>query len=89
MDLFHILLNIHLFNANEIIYAAEPWTPESEAQVILEPAEGILRIVSDDLIFEYFLDIASARKLLHNSQHSNLCMRDQCLHIIEYALRNT
>lgn len=89
MDIFQVLLNISRFKRNETIYAVEPWTPESEAQVVLEPAEGLIHIIRGDLRFEYFLEVSLAQDLLQQNQHSSLCMRDQCLRMIEYAMQNT
>ena len=88
MDLFQVLLNIHDFKDDETIYAIEPWTLESEAQVILEPAEGVIHIQSGHFIFEYFLEVNLVKNILQKNQSSNLCMREQCLHVIEYALNN-
>lgn len=88
MDLFQVLLNISHFKGNETIYAVEPWTPESEAQVILEPAAGIIQLHQGELVFEYFLEIDLLQKMLQNSPYSDLCLRDQCLHVIEYVMQN-
>lgn len=89
MDLFQVLLNIHDFKDDETIYAVEPWTLESEAQVILEPAEGVIQIKSGHFVFEYFLEVNLVKNILQNNQSSNLCMREQCLHMIEYVINNT
>ena len=63
MDLFQVLLNIHDFKDDETIYAVEPWTLESEAQVILEPGEGVININSGHFIFEYFFAIRKENSL--------------------------
>lgn len=89
MNLFQILLNLDDFPNHHTIYAMEPWTLESEAQVVLEPAEGLIQISDESKIFEYFLEIASAKALLLQLESQNLCIQVQCQRIIEYAIANS
>ena len=89
MNLFQILLNLHDFSDNETIYAVEPWTLESEAEVILEPATGLIHFSRDAKMFEYFLEITTAKALYQQLEIHNACTQAQCQHIIEYAIHNT
>ena len=89
MDIFQVLLNIGRFKRNETIYAVEPWTLESEAEVILEPATGLIHFSRDAKMFEYFLEITPAKALYQQLEIHNACTQAQCQHIIEYAIHNT
>ncbi|CAM4247128.1 hypothetical protein [Acinetobacter pragensis] len=88
MDLFQILLNINDFKDSETIYAVEPWTLESKAAVIQEPAKVIMQFADSSAVFDYFLEIYLVKALFKNTENQNLCMREQCQRIIEYALHN-
>ncbi|AZN67087.1 hypothetical protein DX910_00900 [Acinetobacter haemolyticus] len=88
MDLFQVLLNINDFQADETIYVVEPWTLESETKVLKEPDIGLIQIESNHLIFEYFLEVSIVKEILKSLEHRNLCMRDQCQDIIEYAIHD-
>ena len=88
MDLFQVLLSINDFQDDATIYVVEPWTLESASKVIQEPAEGLNQICSENQIFEYFLEVHLVKALLQNAAHQNVCLRDQCQNMIEFALRN-
>ena len=88
MDLFQVLLNINDFKDSETIYAVEPWTLESKAAVIQEPAKVIMQFADSSAVFDYFLEIYLVKALFKNTENQNLCMREQCQRIIEYALHN-
>lgn len=88
MDLFQVLLNINDFKDSETIYAVEPWTLESKAAVIQEPARVIMQFADSSAVFDYFLEIYLVKALFKNTANQNLCMREQCQRIIEYALHN-
>ncbi|OTG80535.1 hypothetical protein B9T33_08890 [Acinetobacter sp. ANC 5054] len=89
MNLFQILLNLDDFPNHYTIYAMEPWTLESEAQVVLEPSEGLIQLAYNNEIFEYFLEITSAKALLLQLGSQNLCTQVQCQRVIEYAIANS
>ncbi|MBK0064899.1 MULTISPECIES: hypothetical protein [unclassified Acinetobacter] len=86
MDLFQILLNISLYQDDEIIYVAQPWTLESEAKVLNASNQNLIQMNEHHLNFQYFLDISTAKEMLEDSQPQNVCYRDQCQRVIEYVL---
>lgn len=83
MDLFQVLLNIYDY---QTIYVIEPWLLKSTAIVLKEPPEGLIQVKHNNSIFEYFLEVFVVKEILKNLEQQNLCFRDQCLHIIEYAI---
>lgn len=87
MDLFQVLLNINDFQYNETIYVVEPWTLESETKVLKEPDIGLIQIESNHLILNIFRGF-HCKEIWKNLEHRNLCMRDQCQNIIEYAIHD-
>jgi len=86
MDLFQVLLNLDQFSEEDTLYVQLPWTLESEVQVIFSPEEERKIIKTDNQLFEYFLDVSKVDALLVQLSHHNLCLRDQCQHIIEFAI---
>jgi len=86
MDLFHVLLNIDQFSEENTLYVQLPWTLESETQVIFSPDEERKIIKIDDQLFEYFLDVSQVDALFVQLAHHHLCLRDQCQHMIEFAI---
>ncbi|WP_336944163.1 hypothetical protein [Acinetobacter modestus] len=86
MDLFQVLLNIYDYQDDQTIYVIEPWLLESTAIVLKEPPEGLIQVKHNNSVFEYFLEVFVVKEILKNLEQQNLCLRDQCLHIIEYAI---
>lgn len=86
MDLFQILLNIHDYQDDQTIYVIEPWLLESQALVLTEPHDGLIQVRYNNSIFEYFLEVLLVKELLADLESQNLCIRDQCQRIIEYAI---
>ena len=88
MDLFQVLLNIHRYSDDEMIYAVPPWTLESDAKVFKKTDEKRLSIHTDHSTFQYFLEVFIVKEILEEL-HQNLCDRDQCQHVIEYVINET
>lgn len=88
MNLFYVLLNIHEFPNDQLIYVEPPWTLESAAKV--QPNLGhVAQLLNfDALIFSYFLNVTTVKNLTSQSEHHQLCMSVDCQRIIEYALQN-
>lgn len=89
MDLFHVLLNIDQFSEEDTIYVQCPWALESEAQVnqvICHLDDHAKTITINHQVFEYFLDVSIVDELMTQFAHQSLCLRDQCQHIIEFAM---
>jgi len=87
MDLFYILLNLNEFPADHLIYAELPWTLESKAISIDKNSKPELNLNINNIEYQYFLEVALARKLLNIYSTNNLCLADTCQRVIEYVLR--
>ena len=87
MNLFYLLLNLNECPADHVIYAELPWTLESKAISIEKNSNPILNLNIDSIKYQYFLDIAMARKLLLIYSTSSVCLENTCQRVIEYALK--
>ncbi|WP_180172208.1 hypothetical protein [Acinetobacter sp. YH12023] len=97
MTLFQILLKLQ--NAIDLsvseqnslnhlaIYATEPWTLESKAQLRAIDKNLISPIATTQpQIFRYFLHASTVKSLFKRRANQNLCSQAQCQVIIEFAL---
>lgn len=88
MTLFTVLLDLEQFPEDGLIYAARPWTPESEARVfppaLLNDRHDPVSCAA--LNEEYFLEVAEAEELWHQIAATTVCLQDACQRLIEYAL---
>ena len=95
MTLFQILLKLQ--NATDLsiseqnslnhlaIYASEPWTLESTAQ-LRAIDKNLISSTSPPQAFHYFLHTSTVKSLFKRRSSQNLCSQAQCQHIIEFAL---
>ena len=70
------------------IYAAKPWSADSEAIVSREPESGGLPADAGRLGLEYFLEVFIAREFMEgwlSKLKSQPSLHDKCARIIEYA----
>ena len=86
IDLFHVLLNIDQFSEEATIYVELPWTLESEAQVIYIKDKATPNIHLENKVYTYFLDIYLVDELVAQFANQNLCIRDTCQRIVEFAM---
>lgn len=96
MTLFQILLKLQ--NATDLsiseqnslnhlaIYASEPWTLESTAQLRAASDKNLISSTSPPQAFHYFLHTSTVKSLFKRRSSQNLCSQAQCQHIIEFAL---
>jgi hypothetical protein len=85
MDLFYVLVNINEFSEEHTLYVEQPWTLESETRLIEEATAQTLYY--NHQAFERFLEISLIDELLLQYQQHNVCLREQCQQILEYALK--
>ncbi|WP_180116526.1 hypothetical protein [Acinetobacter sp. YH12140] len=96
MTLFQILLKLQ--NATDLsiskknslnhlaIYASEPWTLESTAQLRAASDKNLISSTSPPQAFHYFLHTSTVKSLFKRRANQNLCSQAQCQVIIEFAL---
>jgi hypothetical protein len=71
------------------IYAAEPWTSESEAIVAHEPPAGGLPKEASESGLKYFIEVAMARDFLDGwiaSLDQSPSAQEKCDRLIRYAV---
>ena len=88
MDLFYILLNQHKFPAQHLIYAELPWTLQSKAITVEASPTPNSSLDINNSKYQFFMDIALARKLLQIYSTSSVCLENTCQRVIEYALKD-
>ncbi len=96
MTLFQILLKLQNAidlsvseqnNLNHLaIYATEPWTLESKAQLRAASDKNLISSTSPPQAFHYFLHTSTVKSLFKRRSSQNLCSQAQCQLIIEFAL---
>ena len=84
MDLFSVLLNIGQFPEQDRLYVEQPWTLESQTQVIeLDPAAPFIQM--NERVFTYFLEVSIIDELSIQFDQQNLCLRERCQRVLEFA----
>ncbi|MGN0937336.1 hypothetical protein [Acinetobacter amyesii] len=96
MTLFQMLLKLQNaidFSVSEqnslnhlAIYATEPWTLESTAQLRAASDKNLISSTSPPQAFHYFLHTSTVKSLFKRKANQNLCSQAQCQLIIEFAL---
>ncbi|MEI6786201.1 MAG: hypothetical protein WCQ21_35415 [Verrucomicrobiota bacterium] len=91
MKLIEIIRNLDTIDTGQTIYAAEPWTPSSEAIPVREPEAGNLPAEAQRLGLRYFLEVSVARDFL-DGWVSNLGAHStdeqKCARLIQYAVND-
>lgn len=88
MNLSEILARLSEFNDEDTIYAKEPWSEDSEAMVVPEPADGSVPKEAEDNGLSYFIEVFIAKEFLeglvnHKERHTSLSEKIERL--IQYA----
>lgn len=82
MNLFTTLLNISNLQDDQVLFVEQPWTPESETELrTTTPIQN-----NDRKNFKYFIKVSELKLLMLRFEMRNLCLRDSCYLVIEYAL---
>lgn len=79
------------FDSEDTIYAAEPWTGQSEAMVAREPDAGGLPPEVSDAGMKYFLEISIAQEFVEDwlaSLDEQPTPSAVCQRVIDYAIND-
>ena len=88
MNLSDVLRDLEAFDADGTIYAAKPWTENSEAIVAREPEAGGLPVEAKRLGLDYFLETFIACEFLErwmSSLGEMPTLQQKCARLISYA----
>jgi len=94
MTLFEAIRDLDSLDEESTIYAAEPWTADSQAIVMPQPDDGRLPDEARKLGFEYFLEVWIAREVLQDwvewveSLNAKPTLQMKCARVIEYAVND-
>jgi len=89
MTLIEAIRDLGKHDAEATIYAAEPWTEESQAVVAFEPEEGGLPVEAENL--SYFLEVFIARDFLEDWEATlgaSPTLQELCARLIQYAIND-
>lgn len=86
--LIDLVAKLSEFDEYDTIYAAEPWTEDSDAMVATEPESGGLPLEASEAGMTYFLEIFISREVIEGwlaslTEKPNLS--ETCQRLIEYA----
>ena len=91
MNLSDVLRDPEALDADGTIYAARPWTENSEAIVAHEPEAGGLPVEAERLGLDYFLETFIAREFLEGWMSTLAEMptlQQKCTRLISYAIHD-
>jgi len=89
MKLVEAIEGLDSFDEGDTIFAAEPWTPESEAIVVREPDSGGLPTEAQRRELRYFIEVFIAREFLQGwltSVTGSPTQEQKCARLIQYAI---
>jgi hypothetical protein len=88
MKLIEVIRDLDTLDDEGTIYAAQPWTANSEAVVAREPGAGGLPSEAKRLALKYFLEVSVARDFLKGWEENigaHPTLQQECARIIKYA----
>jgi hypothetical protein len=92
MKLIEAISDLASLDDDHTIYAAEPWTPDSEVVLAEQPEGGRdLPEEAKRLGMEYFLEVFIARDFLEDwlvGLETEPTLEEKCQRIIEYAIND-
>lgn len=91
MKFSEIIEKLDSIDRGKTIYAATPWTMESEVIVAIEPASGGLPVEAVELGLKYFLEVFIAKDFLDDwaaSLGAKPTVDQKCARIISYVIND-
>lgn len=88
MKLINVVSDLSKLNGDHTIYATEPFSPDSEVIVTLEPESGELPTQAFSIGARYFIEVFIASDFIDdwsNSLSKLPSPEETCLRLIEYA----
>ncbi len=91
MKLIEAVEQLENLDEESTIYAAEPWTVDSNALVAREPDQGGLPPDAETLGLKYFLEVFIARDFIQDwtaNLDDEPASEAKCARLIEYAIKD-
>ena len=91
MTLIEAIRDLASLDEEHTIYAAKPWTPDSEVVLAEEPESGGLPEEAKRRGVKYFLEVFIAREVLDGwleNLKTQPSLEEKCKRIIEYAIND-
>ncbi|HXC36679.1 MAG TPA: hypothetical protein VNV43_12440 [Candidatus Acidoferrales bacterium] len=89
MKLIEVIRDLDALDDESTIYAAKPWTEDSEVIVAHEPESGGVPAEVERLSLEYFLEVLIAREFLEGwlgNLDAQPTLQQKCARVIKYAI---
>lgn len=89
MTLLEAIRTLGTLDEQGTIYAAKPWTEDSQAIVVREPESGGLPTAAERLGLKYFLEVSIARDFLDDwlaRGDARPTPKETCARLIRYAI---
>jgi hypothetical protein len=89
MTLAEAIRDLDSLDEESTIYAAEPWSADSQAVVVPEPDSGSLPTEARKLGLKYFLEVSITREFLEGwvgSLEAEPTTQDMVTRVIQYAV---
>jgi hypothetical protein len=92
VTLIQVIRDFDFLDQQSTVFAAKPWTADSQAIVARVPDGGGLPEEAQELGLTYFLEVAVARKHLRawaKGRGRDATLQEQCARLIQYAITGT
>jgi hypothetical protein len=89
MKLIEAIGNLDTLDNESTIYAAKPWTEDSNVIVAREPESGGVPPEAERLGLKYFLEVFVAREFLEGwpgNLDAQPTLQEKCARVIKYAI---
>lgn len=89
MKMIEAIRNLDFHDARSTIYAAEPWTQDSQVVVAPEPERGGLPVEAQGLGMKYFLEVFMTRDFLEGwatNLRRKPTLQEKCARLLQYAI---
>ena len=74
MNLIDAVRNLDSLDDEQTLYAAKPWTPDSEVLAAVEPESGGLPAEAEERGLSYFLEVFIAREFIESALNRDYWM---------------
>ncbi len=91
MTLFEAIRDLDSLPEENTIYAAEPWTADSQAIIAYRPDNVRIPVEAQALGLQYFLEVFIARDFLEDwmgSLDAESTLQQKCERLIQYAIND-
>lgn len=89
--LIEIVKDLNTLNEELTIYAVDPWTPDSEAILGMEPDDAVAPPEAVAMGAQYFIDVYLAKEFLEGwatGKRKTSTVAERCARLIKYTIND-